>query len=90
MTEIQPVALKILWLQPMGLLVAAGLITMGLVNAYRALWIWWLCRNKPVVDPAIAKLLVCAKPPPYLSHAIVWTTAGVILAILCFALGSLP
>lgn len=86
--EIEPVVLELMWLLPLGLLIAAAFITFGLINAFRALCVWW-CRDLPIDDPVIAKFLKGLKPPPYLTYAIVWTGAGVILATLCISAGAL-
>lgn len=77
---IQPLATSMWWLPPVGLLITAALITVGLFHAYRAVRLWQL-RNTPISDPVIAKALEGLKPPPYGLYAAMYFAAGIAIAI---------
>ncbi|MGO3743817.1 MAG: hypothetical protein ACTJG9_00355 [Alcaligenes aquatilis] len=82
---IQPLTTSMWWVPPIGLLITAGLITAGVFNAYRAVWLWQL-RNTPISDPVIAKALEGVKPPPYALYAAMYFVGGIIMAIATFIL----
>jgi len=79
MADMQSLVAHLWWLPVVGLLSAAGCITVALSNAYRGLWLW-LHRNTPISDPVVAKAVAGVRPPPYAIYAAAWFVAGIVLA----------
>ena len=64
MADMQSLVAHLWWLPVVGLLSAAGCITVALSNAYRGLWLW-LHRNTPISDPVVAKAVAGVRPVSY-------------------------